>query len=123
MFHGYSLLLPTVSSLHSRVQQLKPTLAYTVLLANAIIAGVDCRFGALETRQDLMLAGASHPQFKLRWLNNDAMAVLLDAMQSMLYDPPETPAVTVTEVDNFFCVYDTATHDSVSSELDQYLPT
>lgn len=29
-------------------------------------------------------------------------------------------AVTVSETGSFFCFYDTATHDSVSSELDQY---
>jgi len=29
-------------------------------------------------------------------------------------------AVTVAETDNFLRFYDTATHDSVSSELDQY---
>jgi len=30
-------------------------------------------------------------------------------------------AVTVSETGSFFCFYDTATHDSVSPELGQYL--
>ena len=82
------ILLPTIASLRTRLEQLKMTLKYTVPLADALLAGLQRRFGALEHRLDLLQASVSHPQFKLRWMNSDSAkmngkAVFLQAMQAV----------------------------------------
>jgi len=52
-----------------RLDQLKVTLRYAAPLADALLGGLNRRFGSLEQRQDLLQASVSHPQFKLRWMN------------------------------------------------------
>jgi len=60
------ILLPTIASLRMRLDQLKVTLRYAAALADALLEGLNRRFGPLEQRQDLLQASVSHPQFKPR---------------------------------------------------------
>jgi len=123
------ILLPTVASLRTRLDQLKVTLRYAGPLADALLEGLQQRFGHLEQRQDLLQASVSHPQFKLRWLNTESAkmtgkAALLEAMQSVSASggAADTNHVNAKEADDFFCFYDTnVASNSVSAELDMYI--
>lgn len=125
------ILLPTLASLRTRLEQLTVTLKYAGPLADAVLAGLDRRFHALEQRRDLLQASVAHPQFKLRWMNSDAAkmngkAALLEAMQSVAASPAvdvaEASNVNSNDADDFFCFYDSnVAFNSVSAELDMYV--
>ena len=55
------ILLPTVASLRTRLEQLKVTLRYAGPLADALLEGLQQRFGHLEQRQDLLQASVCIP--------------------------------------------------------------
>ena len=121
------ILLPTLASLSTRLQQVKVTLKTAVPLADAILAGLRRRFGDFEQRQDLIKASVSHPQFKLRWMSTDAAklngkALLLEAMHAVSLNSESTGTLSSDEGDGFFCYYETTSvNNTVSSELEMYL--
>ncbi len=128
------ILLPTISSLRVRLKSIKASLKFAGPLADALLHGIDKRFGPLETKNDLVIASVSHPQFKLRWIQSDAERVqakhlLLQAMQLQadvalntreLHNPNMTPASS--ENNSFFCFYE-SNHgiNTVHAELDLFL--
>jgi hypothetical protein len=59
---------------------------FTAPLVDAILAGISNRFDTLLTKKEMILAAVVHPQFKLRWLLDDAgkfngKAFLVEAMK------------------------------------------
>lgn len=68
-FIGY--LLPTLTSLRTKLLGIKPTLKLAIPLADAVLAGLNKRFQDYDTRHDLILASVTLPQFRMRWLEDD----------------------------------------------------
>ena len=50
---------------------MKETLKVARPLADALLNGLRKGFGAYEGQGDLIVASASHPQFKLRWIQSE----------------------------------------------------
>ena len=50
------VLLPTITSLRVRLTTIRPTLKSAGPLADAILSGLNKRFGAFETKDDLIVA-------------------------------------------------------------------
>lgn len=126
------VLLPTITSLRVRLTTIRPTLKSAGPLADAILSGLNKRFGAFETKDDLIVASVSHPQFKLRWIQSDvtrvrAKCLLLQAMQihaDSAGNSSECETSTSTEGtgSSFFCFYETDSGVStVQAELDRFL--
>lgn len=67
-------LLPTLITVHQKLTDLthSTSLVYCKPLANAVLNGVQCRFGHLISMDlsanDYIIAAVSHPFFKLRWV-------------------------------------------------------
>ena len=57
-------------SRRNRLQSLKPGLKHAIPLVEALLTGIDRRFYGYSERYDLILASATLPQFKLRWLDD-----------------------------------------------------
>ena len=66
------ILLPTLVSLKTKLFTVRLTLKYCTPLADALLQGVDTRFQGYMDRQDLVLASLTMPQFRLRWLPDEA---------------------------------------------------
>lgn len=66
------ILLPTLVSLKTKLATVKLTLKYCAPVADALLQGVDTRFQGYMDRQDLVLASLTMPQFRLRWLPDEA---------------------------------------------------
>lgn len=66
------ILLPTLVSLKTKLASVKLSLKYCAPLADALLQGVDTRFQGYMDRPDLMLASLTMPQFRLRWLPDEA---------------------------------------------------
>ena len=66
------ILLPTLVSLKTKLSTVRLTLKYCTPLADALLQGVDTRFQGYMDRQDLVLASLTMPQFRLRWLPDEA---------------------------------------------------
>lgn len=66
------VLLPTIASLRVRLTTIRSMLKSAGPLADAILSGLNKRFGAFEAKEDLLIASVSHPQFKLRWIQSEA---------------------------------------------------
>jgi hypothetical protein len=64
-------LLPTLTSLRTKLLAVTLTLKLATALANAVLAGLNSRFEGYDTRNDLILATVTLPQFRLRWLEDD----------------------------------------------------
>ena len=54
-------------SLRSQVQNAKVTANFAVPLANAVLNGIEVRFGGCFRDNELILAAVTLPQFQLRW--------------------------------------------------------
>lgn len=91
------------------------------------------RFGALFTRDEFLLAAATHPQFKLHWNHHDGEAVEnitlklesllpieplssignpggsndLSPVEDLLRFPTQHPKPVMTELDDYLCDPDT----------------
>jgi hypothetical protein len=68
-FIGY--LLPTLTSLRTKLLGIKPTLKLAIPLVEAVLAGLNKRFKDYDIRHNLILASVTLPQFRLRWLEDD----------------------------------------------------
>ena len=73
-FMGY--LLPSLYGLRSKLVQIQDRSIYCDPLAQALITGIDKRFGSMMTDPKLLAASLIHPHFKTDWLiPNDLIAV------------------------------------------------
>jgi hypothetical protein len=60
--------LPTLVCLLNMLKSVKPSLKHAGPLVEALLTGIDRRFHGYSERFDLILANATLPQCKLRWL-------------------------------------------------------
>jgi len=77
-FIGY--LLPTLTSLETKLRQLRPKLKVAGPFVDAILGGVAKRFEGYWDRQELVLASITLPQFRLRWLDDGKKASACSAV-------------------------------------------
>jgi len=123
------LLLPTLICLRIRVQNAKETANFAVPLANAnaVLNGFEVRFRGCF-RDELILAAATLPQFRLRWCGDDqtkemARNMLRHEMTSsrVTDDPADRQSSDETD-DEFFAFTSLApARNDVNQELDLYL--
>ena len=133
------VLLPTIVCLKNKLIQCKSSMKFTASLVDSILAGISNRFDSLLTKKEMILAAVVHPQFKLRWLHDDAdkfsgKAILLEAMKKAEVEMAETstrnllPSVddgdtkiqTSTQSvsdDDFFTLHETEPESVASSAL------
>ena len=81
--------------LKNKLIQCKSSIKFTASLVDSILAGISNRFDSLLTKKEMILAAVVHPQFKLRWLHDDAdkfsgKAILLEAMKKAEVEMAET---------------------------------
>ncbi len=62
------ILLPTIVSLKKQLLKLREGLKMAAPLVDALLNGIETRFDGYVDREHLVLASITHPQFKLRWL-------------------------------------------------------
>uniref|UniRef100_UPI00358E27E8 uncharacterized protein n=1 Tax=Myxine glutinosa TaxID=7769 RepID=UPI00358E27E8 len=78
-------LLPTVAATVFRLKDLKSKgLVYCSPLVDALLAGIDKRFGLLLEDEECQLAAAFHPRFRLIWLekyDNTKVAKVMESME------------------------------------------
>ncbi|XP_026021653.1 uncharacterized protein LOC113021288 [Astatotilapia calliptera] len=68
----YGALLPTLTSLMSKTLALKDDLSrMTASLPDVIVKAIKTRFDAVLDSQEGLLAAATCPKFKLRWLRDE----------------------------------------------------
>ena len=65
-FMGY--LLPSLYGLRAKLLNFQQKSTYCESLANALIAGIDRRFGTMMKDPKLLAACLIHPHFKTDWL-------------------------------------------------------
>ena len=87
--------------LKNKLIQCKSSIKFTASLVDSILAGISNRFDSLLTKKEMILAAVVHPQFKLRWLHDDAdkfsgKAILLEAMKKAEVEMAEASAETST---------------------------
>ncbi|XP_040072382.3 uncharacterized protein LOC115316210 [Ixodes scapularis] len=71
MFMGY--LLPTITVLQQRLSHLlQAGLAFSAPLVNALLDGIQNRFGPLINDRELLLAAIALPRFKVGWVLGEA---------------------------------------------------
>ena len=79
------ILLPTVAATILRLKELNfKGLVYCSPLIEALLAGIDKRFGFLLEDEECQLAAAFHPRFRLIWLekyNNTKVARVRKSME------------------------------------------
>lgn len=63
---GY--LLPSLYGLRSKLVKVQSKLIYCEPLAEALIAGIDKRFGTMMRDPKLLASSLIHPHFKTNWL-------------------------------------------------------
>ena len=69
-FMGF--LLPILAALQTKLTALQPELKLTHPLVDAILTGIKTHFVGYGNRSKLILASVSLPQFKLRWIDDEA---------------------------------------------------
>ena len=62
------VLLPTVVSLKKQLHKIRDVVKVTIPLTDAILAGIDKRYNDYFSRSDLILSSITHPQFRMRWI-------------------------------------------------------
>ena len=128
-FIGY--LLPTLTSLQTKLRQLKPQLKVAAPLVDAVLQGLAKRFEGYSDREELVLASITLPQFRLRWLDESkkasARAALYQHCHSLSVKQQavaENPCEPQSQDDDFFDFMqdsNTSSHDTVDSEVDTFL--
>ena len=68
-------ILPTLTSLKSKLSAVKRIVTLTASLVDALLDGLDTRFADYDESEDLIIASVTVPQFRLRWLNDDRKAL------------------------------------------------
>jgi len=66
-------LLPTITSLISKLQKLRASLKYCKPLIDALLDGVNKRFGEMMSDPELIAASILHPKFKSSWTTDDVV--------------------------------------------------
>ena len=125
-------LLPTLTSLGSKLRALKPSVKLAGPLIDAILAALRTRFAGYNERSELILASITLPQFKLRWLDDakktEARSLLYQYATRMqqqtvhVAQDSDTVSDSVSQEDDFFC-FDAqpAASTDARTEVDMYL--
>ena len=107
-------LLPTVAATILRLKELNfKGLVYCSLLIEALLAGIDKRFGSLLEDEECQLAAAFHPRFRLIWskkYNNTKVARVRksmgckveEAMRQQADEVDSNSGISNNEEDDFF---------------------
>lgn len=126
------ILLPTIVSLKKQLIKLREVVKITTPLVDALLAGIQTRYAACMNRDDLILASVTHPQFRLRWIEDlaakdRARQMLQRAIRTenekAVVPVPETDDKTATD-DGFFTFDDCGesnSHTTILAEMDMYL--
>uniref|UniRef100_T1IH67 HAT C-terminal dimerisation domain-containing protein n=1 Tax=Strigamia maritima TaxID=126957 RepID=T1IH67_STRMM len=123
------MLLPTVITIKTRLQTMKPKLVYSKSLVEAIQAGLEKRFGSCYDDRELIIATVTIPQFKLFWIDSeeeiDRAKCLLRSEIKRVNNTGSSVAQPHEEKnnDNSFFLFKQNTNVLLpaSTELDQYL--
>ncbi|KAL7393623.1 hypothetical protein ABVT39_013745 [Epinephelus coioides] len=112
----YGSLLPMLEVLMSRILALKDSLSkMTAGLPDVIVKAIKTRFAAVLDSKDALLAAASCPKFKLRWLRDEARREYVKELLTTecrntapaAADQAESAAVSMTSAspteNDFFC--------------------
>lgn len=69
-------LLPTITTLITKLEKMKPSLRFCKPLVDALLGGLKKRFGSLMSDPELIAAAILNPKFKTSWTSDEDLLKL-----------------------------------------------
>ncbi|XP_070834528.1 uncharacterized protein [Chaetodon trifascialis] len=118
--------LPTIAVLISKLENVRLSLKYCQLLVDALLGGVEKRFGEMMSDPELIAAAILQPMFKTTWTTDDVLQRGLGYIKEHLpsYDePPLQPndSSSTSDEDDFFSGLKHTHTQETTKQLDTYL--
>uniref|UniRef100_T1J466 HAT C-terminal dimerisation domain-containing protein n=1 Tax=Strigamia maritima TaxID=126957 RepID=T1J466_STRMM len=141
------MLLPTILTVQNRLRAMQneseesedDKLVYCNPLVDALLEGLDKRFGAYFTNSEMIIAAVTLPAFKLSWLDSDEkinlakslihselrnLAKIANRNRTNTIEPSSLPLRDTTTTKNFFQfkkIHTNSNDLAIINEFDQYL--
>ena len=104
------ILLPTIVSLKKQLLKTRENLKLASPLVDALLTGVEKRFSGYLGRNDLILSSLTHPQFRLRWVEDtDLKETTRQLLMRAMTD--ESERVSPVLQNDELMVVDSGSHD------------